>query len=149
MKKRVGEVSYELELLHHMHMKHPIFHMSQLKRCRLDADQPERVEPTRGPAGIVDKPGLELDKILSYKTTGIGCHIKWEYLVRWNNAPEEESWESKDSLWRWKMKIVKYERKILRQSGLSRVTMILSGGGCNALWLTSDRARPPSSVRCD
>lgn len=28
VKKRVGEVAYELELLHHMHMKHPIFHMS-------------------------------------------------------------------------------------------------------------------------
>ena len=130
VKKRVGEVAYELELLHHMHMKHPVFHMSQLKRCRLDA---ERVELPRGLVGIVDKPGLELDKILSYKTTGIGCHMKWEYLIRWKNAPEEESWESEDSLWRWKKNIAKYERKILRQSGLLRVTMISSGGGCNAL----------------
>ena len=28
VKKRVGEVAYELELLHHMHMKHLVFHMS-------------------------------------------------------------------------------------------------------------------------
>ncbi len=27
-KKRVGEVTYELELPHHMHMKHLVFHMS-------------------------------------------------------------------------------------------------------------------------
>ena len=66
VKKRVGEVAYELELPHHMHMKHPVFHMSQLKRCRLDANHPERAKPPRGPAMIVDKPNLELDKILSF-----------------------------------------------------------------------------------
>ena len=143
MKKRVGEVAYEVELLHHMHMKHPVFHMSHLKRCRLDVDHRERVEPPRGPVEIVDKQGLELDKILSYRTTGIGCHMKREYLVRWKNAPEEESSESEDSLWRWKKKIAKYEWKILRQLGLSRATMISSGGGCNALRLTSDQARAP------
>jgi len=137
VKKKVGEIAYELELPHHMHMKHLVFHVSQLKRCRLDSDHPESAEPPRGPAGIVDKPGLELEKILSYRTTGFGCHMKREYLVRWKNAPEEESWELEDSLWRRKKKIAMYERKILRQSGLSRATMISSGGGCNALRLCS------------
>jgi len=149
VKKRVGEVSYELELPHHRHMKHLVFHMSQLKRCRLDADHPERAEPPRGPGEIMDKLGLELDKILSYITTGIGFHMKWEYLVRWKNASEEESWESEDSLWRWKKKIAKYERMILRQSGLSRVTLILSGGGCNALWLIGNRVHAPPAPRSD
>jgi len=78
VKKPVGEVDYELELPHHMHMKHPVFHVSQLKRCRLDSDHLERAEPPRGPAGIVDKPHLELEKILSYRTAGIGCHQKRE-----------------------------------------------------------------------
>jgi hypothetical protein len=137
VKKRVGEVDYELELPHHMHMKHPFFHVSQLKRCRLDSDHLERAEPPRGPAGIVDKPRLELEKILSYRTTGIGCHQKREYLVRWKGAPEEESWESEDSLWRWKRKIARFERRVLRRAGLSRATMISSGGGCNALRLCS------------
>lgn len=91
VKKRVGEVAYELELPHHMHMKHLVFHMSQLKRCRLDADHPKRAELPRGSVGIVDKPGLELDNILSYITTGIGCHMKRENLVRWKNASKEES----------------------------------------------------------
>jgi len=109
VKKIVGEVAYELELPHHMHMKHPIFHMSQLKRCRLDADHPERVELPRGPAKIMDKADLELEKILSFRTTGIGYHMKWEFLVRWKNALE-------DSLWRWKKKIEKYDRKLLRRS---------------------------------
>ena len=91
VKKRVGEVAYELELPRHMHMKHPVFHMSQLKRCRLDADHPERAEPPKGLARIADKPDLKLEKILSFSTTGIGCHMKQEFLIRWKNAPEEQS----------------------------------------------------------
>ena len=87
----MGEVSYELELAYHMHMKHPIFHMSQLKRCKLDIDHLERAKLPRGPAGIVDNLDLELEKILSFRTIGIGCHMKREYLVRWKNASEEES----------------------------------------------------------
>lgn len=133
VKKRVGEVSYELELPRHMHMKHPVVHVSQLKRCRLDSDHPEKFEPTRGPVEIVDKPGLELEKIFRLRTTGVGCHMRREFLCRWKNAPEEESWESEDSLWRWKEKIEKYNRKLMRRAGLSRAIMISSGGGCNAL----------------
>jgi len=132
VKKKVGEVAYELELPHHMHMKHPIFHVSQLKRCQLDSDHPEAVEPLRGPAGIMDRPGLELEKILSLRTRGIGCHMRREFLCRLKNAPEEESWETEDSLSRWKDKIKKYDRKLRRRAGLSRATMICSGGGCNA-----------------
>jgi len=135
VKKRVGEVAYEMELPRHMHMKHPVFHVSQLKRCRLDSDHPERVEPMRGPAGIVDRPGLELEKILSLRTTRVGCHMRREFLCRWKDAPEEDSWETEDSLWRWKNKIEKYDRKLRRRAGLSRETMISSGGGCNALRL--------------
>jgi len=140
VKKRVGEVDYELELPHHMHMKHPFFHVSHLKRCRLDSDHLERAEPPRGPAGIVDKPRLELEKILSYRTTGIGCHQKREYLIKWKGAPEEESWELEDSLWKWKRKIARFERRVLRRAGLSRATMISSGGGCNASQLWHGRA---------
>jgi len=80
LKKKVGEVAYELELPHHMHMKHLVFHVIQLKRCRLDSDHPERVEPLRGPVGIMDRPGLELEKILSLRTRGIGCHMRREFL---------------------------------------------------------------------
>ena len=139
----MGEVAYGLEIPHHMHMKHLFFHVSQLKRCRLDSDHLERVEPPRGLAGIVDKPGLELEKILSVRTTGIGCHMRREFLVKWKNAPEEESWELEESLWRWKDKIEKYNKNLLRQSGLLRAIMISSGGGCNALWLCARARAPP------
>ena len=129
-----------------MHMKHPVFHISQLKRCRLDADHLERAEPPRGPAGIVDKPGLELEKILSFRTTGIGCHMKREYLVRWKNAPEEESWEMEDSLWRWKDKIAKYDRKLRRRVGIVGTTMTSGGGECSGLRLCPG-TRPTSSQK--
>ena len=135
VKKKVGEVAYELELPHHMHMKHPVFHVSQRKRCRLDSDHPKRVEPPRGPAGIVDRPGLELEKLSDFRTRGIGCHMRREFLCRWKNAPEEESWEMEDLLWRWKDKIEKYNRKLRRKAGLSRTTMTFGGGGCNTLRL--------------
>jgi len=64
VEKRVGEVAYELELLCHMHMRHPFFHISQLKKCRLDAEHPDGVEPPRGPAMFVDRPNLVLENIL-------------------------------------------------------------------------------------
>ena len=116
VKKKVGEVANELELPRHMHMKHPVFHVSQLKKCRLDLDHPERVELPRGPAGIVDRLGLELEKLVDLKTRGIGCHRRREFLCRWKNAPEEESWETEDSLWRWKDKIAKYDRRLRQKA---------------------------------
>lgn len=135
VKKRVGEVAYELELLHHMHMKHLAFHVNQLKRCGLDVEHPERVEPPRGPAMIVDRLNLVMDKIMKCRTTGIGSHIKHEFLFRWKDTLEEHSWETGDSLCRWKRKIVKYDRKLRRIARLPRTTMTLGGGGCNALRL--------------
>eukprot|EP00253_Pinus_taeda_P026665 PITA_26665 len=144
IKKKVGEAAYELELPRHMNMKHPVFHVSQLKRCRLDSDHPERVEPTRGPAGIVDKPGLELEKIVSLRTTGVGCHRRREFLCRWKDTPEEESWETEDLLWRWKDKIAKYDRKLRRRAGIVGTTMTSGGGECSGLQLCP-RARPTSS----
>ena len=80
VEKREGEFAYELELPRHMHMKHPLFHVSQLKRCRLDSGHLERVEPTRGLAGVMDRLGLKLDKIVSLRTTGNGCHRRREFL---------------------------------------------------------------------
>jgi len=33
IEKRVGEVAYKLELPRHLRMRHPVFHVSQLKKC--------------------------------------------------------------------------------------------------------------------
>jgi len=105
VKKQVWEVAYDLDLLNHMHWKHPVFHMSQLKRCRLDAHHPERIALSRGPAMIVDRPNLILDKILDLMTVGVRSATQREFFVRWKDAPEESGWETEDSLWRWKKEI--------------------------------------------
>lgn len=102
VKKRLGEVAYELELSRHMHMRHPIFHISQLKKCQLDAEHPDKAEPPRGPAMIVDKPNLMLEKILDLRTTRLGSNMRREFLIRWKDALDEDSWEMEDSLWIWK-----------------------------------------------
>ena len=125
VKKWVGEVAYELELLHHMHMRHPIFHISQLKKCRLDAEHPDRVEPPRGPAMIVDRPNLVLEKILDLWTTRLRSNMRWEFLIRWKDALEERGWETKDSLWRWKKEIVEFNEGLVWSKGFMRMTMNL------------------------
>lgn len=72
MKKRVGEVSYELELPNHMYSKRLVFHIIKLKRCRLDAHYRERTTPSRGSTMIINRPHLILDKILDLRTMGVG-----------------------------------------------------------------------------
>jgi len=72
----VEEVVYELELSRHIHMKHPVFHINHLKKCRLDVEHPNRVEPPRGPTMIVDRTNLVMEKILNLRTTRIGSHTR-------------------------------------------------------------------------
>ena len=76
IKKRIGEVAYELELPDHMHSRHPVFHISQLKRGKLDVDDPARAAPPRGPAMIIDKPNLVVEKILDLRTTGVAGNAR-------------------------------------------------------------------------
>ena len=76
IKKRIGEVSYELELLDHMHSRHPVFHISQLKRGKLDVDDPDQAAPPRGPAMIIDKPDLVVEKILDLRTIGVAGNAR-------------------------------------------------------------------------
>lgn len=131
VKKRVWEVSYELELPCHMHAKHHIFHINHLKKCQLNAEHLDRVEPPRGPTMIFVGLNLVLEKILDLRTTRLGSNMRQEFLIRWKDAPEEDSWETEDSLWRWKKMIMKYDRKLQRKAKLPRTTMTLGGGECN------------------
>ena len=112
----MGEVAYELELPNHMRLKYLVFHISQLKKCRHDADHLDRTEPLRGSAMILDRPNLVLEKILDLRMTCLGSNMRWEFLIRWKDALEEDSWETEDSLWRWKKKIAKFDRKLWRMA---------------------------------
>ena len=99
--EKVGKVAYRLRLPEHLQAYHPVFHVSQLKRCRVDADEPERHVPTRAPAMIVDRPDREVEAILGHRFNRRGKDSRLEYFVKWRDLPEEEnSWEWKNVLWK-------------------------------------------------
>lgn len=93
IKKQVGEFTYELDLSNHIHSRHHVFHMSHLKECRLHDDHPKRTAPPRGPAMIVDRLNLVLEKIHDLHTSGVEGAPRWNFLVQWRKALE-----TKDSL---------------------------------------------------
>lgn len=90
------------------------------------------MKPPRGLAMIVDRANLVLEKILDLQMTRLGSNMRWEFLIRWKDALEEDSWETEDSLWRWKKMIAKYVKKLRRIARLPRTIMTLGGGECNA-----------------
>lgn len=79
---------------------------------------------------IVDRPHLILDNILDLRTMGVGNTAQRKFFVRWKNALEESSSETKESLWRWKKEIVEYDVELVRTTGLLRTTTTHGEGGC-------------------
>jgi len=78
----------------------------------------------------------------------LGSNMRWEFLIRWKDALEEDSWETDHSLWRWKKTIAKYDRKLRRIARFSSTTMTLGGGDCNAhesLCSRAKRVHPPGT----
>ena len=65
--KKVGKVAYKLRLPEHLQAYHPVFYVSQLKQCRVDADELERHVPIRAPAMIMDRPDREVEAILGHR----------------------------------------------------------------------------------
>jgi hypothetical protein len=79
-----------------------VFHISQLKSCQRDPDDPSRVEPSRAPTMVVDKPELEVENILVHHILGWGRGRVHEYFVHWKDKPDEEdNWERYESLWKY------------------------------------------------
>jgi len=64
--------------------------VNQLKKGRLDADDPKRATKLRGLALIIDR----LDLVLNLMPTGVRSDVKREYFMLWKNAPEESGWET-------------------------------------------------------
>ena len=81
---------------------------------------------------IIDKPDLVLEKILDLRTTGVAGNARREFLIQWENRPEESSWEPEETLWRWRKEIAEYNQMLPRSVGLPRTSMTQGGGVCNA-----------------
>jgi hypothetical protein len=96
--KRVGTVAYQLELLEEMLDIHPVFHVSQLRRCL------KVLEEKRVPVETIDlQPGLRYQEVLvkildivvkRTRTSEVRvCRVQWS-----RHGVEEATWEREDAL---------------------------------------------------
>jgi hypothetical protein len=113
--EKIGKVTYHVELLYHMRVHHPVFHIIQLKPFQTDADDPSRVEPSQAPTMISNKPKSDVEKILAHEIMGVGRNQQHEYFVLWRGKPDSEnSWERYKSLWKYEDLIREYDRRKYR-----------------------------------
>jgi hypothetical protein len=96
--KRVGAVAYRLELLEELSDIHPVFHVSQLRRCLKD------LKEKRVPVETIDlQPDLRyqevpvkiLDTVVKRTRTSEVrvCRVQWS-----RHRVEEATWEREDAL---------------------------------------------------
>jgi Integrase core domain/Chromo (CHRromatin Organisation MOdifier) domain len=88
--RKIGEVAYELNLPKGS-MVHPVFHVSQLKRCIGESYEPEIKLPIVSSRGRVR---IEPLAILDKRMQGRKNSKKLEVLVKWSSLDEDEAtWE--------------------------------------------------------
>ena len=88
--KRVGKVSYQLELPPKLKI-HPVFHVSLLKPYYTDMEDPSRGESTRAPTSITTSFDKEVDTILAQRIIPKRGKRCMEYLVKWKGQPDSEA----------------------------------------------------------
>ena len=117
--KRVGEVSYELELPESIRI-HRVFHISKLRKHKDGHDEwPDRVDESRPAPEIVDdEEEFEVDAILDKRmqawkdprTPSARAKMHAQYLVAWKGYPaHERTWEWASELAKAQDKIDEYE----------------------------------------
>lgn len=83
-----------------MRVHHSIFHISELKHCRVDEDNLSKVATSRVLVLIANRPELAMAEILVHIASYNDKNKRFEYFVHWKNIPEEEnSWERLEALW--------------------------------------------------
>jgi hypothetical protein len=93
--KKMGVVAYELNLLESS-LIHPVFHVSQLKKCNTSKVNPSITLPMVSPC---EKNKVEPVAILDTRWGRKGKRKKRKILVRWANLDEEEAtWEDLEQL---------------------------------------------------
>ena len=105
---KVGRVAYKLKLPVHMRV-HNVFHVSQLRPYHADEEDSSRNVPTRGPAFVRDRPGLEVEEVIAVRDRGYG-NRKWkEFLVHWQGQTRAEAtWERAETMWKFEDKVLEF-----------------------------------------
>ncbi|WVZ90569.1 hypothetical protein U9M48_036860 [Paspalum notatum var. saurae] len=98
IKKRIGDLAYELELPEHLSGVHPVFYVSQLRKClRLPEDQisPETVD-LQDNLEYLEYPVQILDQAEkgTRRTRIQMCKVLWS-----NHSEREATWEKESELW--------------------------------------------------
>ncbi|WVZ79679.1 hypothetical protein U9M48_027232 [Paspalum notatum var. saurae] len=97
IKKKIGELAYELELPEHLSGVHPVFHISQLRKClRLPEEQisPEAVD-LQDNLEYLEYPVQILDRAekRTRRTSIPMCKVLWS-----NHSEREATWEKESEL---------------------------------------------------
>ncbi|GJS82126.1 retrotransposable element Tf2 [Tanacetum coccineum] len=90
--QKIGQVAYKLDLPSHSQI-HNVFHVSQLKKCRLSSlNQASGTLPPCDPSGVfLVEPLVILDRKMAKKGNGMEIYV----LVQWTNGTiEDATWES-------------------------------------------------------
>jgi len=92
---KIGAVTYHLNLPTGS-LIHPVFHVSQLKRCRGGLTEPVLSVPIVSPGGRIR---VEPLCILDRRVVKKNKNAKMEVLMKWSNLEDEEvTWEELDTL---------------------------------------------------
>jgi hypothetical protein len=104
VKRRVGQLAYELELPPSLPV-HPVFHTALLRPFRSDG----RHQPPPLPLQVAGEEEYEVDSILAHRGSGRGR----TFLVRWKGyGPEHDTWEPLRNLANAKQLLAEYYAKI-------------------------------------
>jgi hypothetical protein len=101
VRRRIGEVAYELELPPSMKI-HPVFHVSKLRKNKDGSENfPGREIPDRPPPVVAEngKEEYEVKQIVNKRIRRRGKKEVEEYLVLWKGYPDHErTWQNAEDL---------------------------------------------------
>ncbi|XP_021810678.1 uncharacterized protein LOC110753998 [Prunus avium] len=110
--RTVGRAAYRVEQPPRLKI-HPVFHVSNLKPCHADLEEPNRGESQQAPPLMMTSFDKEVECIMDKREVrSKGVPRYFEYFVKWKGLPESEgNWEKEESLWQYKDKIEAFERE--------------------------------------
>ena len=85
--RKISPVAYELKLPDKSRI-HNVFHVSNLKKLLGQHETTQTTLPSLGEEG---KFMLELEAIINTRERRLHSCIMKEYLIKWNNCPEEDT----------------------------------------------------------